>query len=396
MDKFESTNADFNASCSFRQYILNYSANLGEANHFTFKATPKRTGDVREIQVVSNKKYKKTITNFTEFSSIPLNKEVNKIEVRVVGTDGSSLTYKFELHRKKKANPNFYTVSSEANTVTKLTPEGKMVVDVFPKSPMEENVVLDLHFGTGWVLELNGNKYEVATPVVLPIQNLPWKGVFVHITDGDTIPVVIDNGFMPDEDPSVFPWYSSSSSSASSSSSSIEGGSSGVSSSSSSGTVLNQDMSDNVPDEIRNLTQAHLFAVNNVSISDFVSVRGDVFTDGNFDIGVSSVVDGDVYSKGNILLRNRAEVGNVFYGGTFESLDGAKYLSKTQWVSQSTPVIPTYTVAPGESDVLVNNNSVQSLVASSYKDFTARTDAVVNFAPGDYHFKNFHTDSRVK
>ena len=396
LDKFESTNADFNASCSFRQYILNYSANLGEANHFVFKATPKRTGDVREIQVVSNKKYKKTITNFTEFSSIPLNKEVNKIEVRVVGTDGSSLTYKFELHRKKKANPNFYTVSSEANTVTTLTPEGEMVVDVFPKSPMEENVVLDLHFGTGWVLELNGNKYEVATPVVLPIQNLPWKGVFVHITDGDTIPVVIDNGFMPDEDPSVFSWYSSSSSSASSSSSSIEGGSSGVSSSSSSGTVLNQDMSDNVPDEIRNLTQAHLFAVNNVSISDFVSVRGDVFTDGNFDIGVSSVVDGDVYSKGNILLRNRAEVGNVFYGGTFESLDGAKYLSKTQWVSQSTPVIPTYTVAPGESDVLVNNNSVQSLVASSYKDFTARTDAVVNFAPGDYHFKNFYTDSRVK
>ena len=111
---------------------------------------------------------------------------------------------------------------------------------------------------------------------------------------------------------------------------------------------------------------------------------------------MSSVVDGDVYSKGNILLRNHAEVGNVFYGGTFESLDGAKYLSKTHGVPQSAPVIPTYTVAPGESDVLVNNNSVQSLVASSYKDFTARTDAVVNFAPGDYHFKNFYTDSRVK
>lgn len=391
LDKFESTNAGFNASCSFRQYILNYSANLVNEDNFVFRATPKRTDHVQEIQVVSGEKYKKIITNFTEYSSIPLSKSTNKIEIRVVGKDGSSLTYKFELYRTYKPNPNFYTVSLEANIVTTLTPEGGMVVEVFPKSPTDENVVVDVHFGTGWIFILNGKTYEVATPVELPINNLPWQGVFIHKNDGDTIPVVIDGGPSPDDDPSAFPWYSSSSSS-----SSIEGGSLGVSSSSSSGTVLNQDMSDNVPDEIRNLTQTHLFAESNVIISDFVSIKGDVYTNGNFDMGVSSVVDGDVYSKGNVLLRNHAEVGNVFYGGTFEALDGAKYLFKTQWVSQGAPVIPTYTIAPGESDVLVNNNSSQSLTANSYRDFTARTDAVVEFAPGDYYFKNFYTDSRVK
>jgi hypothetical protein len=113
-------------------------------------------------------------------------------------------------------------------------------------------------------------------------------------------------------------------------------------------------------------------------------------------MGVSSVVDGNIYAKGNVLLRNRAEVGDVFYGGSFEAFDGARYLFKTQWLSQGTTVIPTYTIALGESDVLVNNNSSQSLTANSYRDFTARTDAVVEFAPGDYYFKNFYTDSRVK
>lgn len=390
LDKFETSDADFNAVCSFRQYILHYVANLGEVDNFIFKATPKTPNHVREIQILSNGKYLKRYTNFADAISIPLVKGLNKLEIRLVGIDESSLSYEFDLYRKYDLNPNFYTVGLTANTTTTFIPDSGMVVDVFPTSSTEDgNVVLDVHFETGWVLILNDDEYKVASPIEFSMDNLPMNGVFIHVIDSTRIPIVFENGLLPIDDPSVFSWYPSSSSS------SIGDEPSSSGSSSSSTSVINEDMSTNVPIEIRNLTSAHLFAVEGMAIADNVSVRGHVFSDGDFEIGVSSSVYGDVYSRNNVVLRNHSVVGNVYYGNNFESLDGARYESKTHWVPQNNQLIPTYTFASGELNILVNECSTQNIFSGSYKDFTARTGAVVEFAAGDYYFKNFYTDSRV-
>ena len=155
-------------------------------------------------------------------------------------------------------------------------------------------------------------------------------------------------------------------------------------------------MSRNVPDEIRNLTEAHLFTSREMNVADRVRVKGDVFSGKDVDIGVDAIVDGDVYSNKNVKLRNRAKVKNVYYGVNYELQDGATYVSSTHLSSSSVPVIPTFNFASGNNNVLVESSQSYSMVAGVYGDFTARSDKNITFAAGEYYFRNFYTDSRVK
>ena len=393
LSNFESTDADFNSSCSFRQYILHYIANLGVVDNFAFKATPSAIGKVKELLVVINGNNPITVTDFSKFTLVPLNKGLNKLEVRVVGHDGSTLSYDFDLYRKILPDPNFYTVGLMASTVAQIDSEGKMVIDVVPKNVTEKGtVVLDIHFTTGWVLvlEINGvkKKFDVATTIELPIDQLPISGEFVYEKDNTVVPVIIINRKEVITDPTIVPWYEMSSSSGNENSSS--------SYSSSSESILNVDMSINVPDEIRNLTVSRLFASYDMDLADNVSVKGDVLAGRNFIIGVTSVVEGNVYSGQDVLLRNRADVGNIYYVNNFEVQDGATYKSRTQWSRPRIPVIPTFTFDIGNSDVLVNPGASRSVVAGLYGDFIARAGTTVNFSAGDYYFRDFYTDSQAK
>ena len=399
LSEVTSADVNFNKTCAFRPYILHYIANLDNVENFVFNVKLSKPSDVKEILVATKENVKFTVTDFNQPISVPLEKGENKLEIRVVGNDGSTLSYKFDLYRYYPENLNFYTVGLMANVQTGINVNGTMVIGVEPKVTQKNGTVkLDVHFEAGWtlVLVVNGEKreYDVASTVEIPVDALPLTGGYIYNKDGTIIPVEIHNTTIPIDTPEIYPWYLSSSSSGgnigSSSSSDVN-----QSQSSSSSSVLNQDMSVIVPDEIRNLTTAHLFASYEMNVADRVHVKGDVFSGNDFAIGVDASVDGNVYSSKSVTLRNRAHVKNVYYGVNFNVQDGATYESSTLLTSINVPVIPTYNFGYGESGILVESPQSSSLVAGSYKDFTARSGTNISFAAGDYYFRNFYTDSRV-
>ena len=430
LDKFETSDADFNKTCSFRQYILHYVANLGEVDNFVFKVTPRDASQIKEMQIIRNKKYLSTITNFANSVYIPLEKGLNKLELRLVGHNGKTLSYRFDLYRYFKPTPNFYTVDYMTTSAVKLGLNGEVVVDISPNATTENGTVLvDFHFEAGWELILNdGRKFQVSSTVELPVDKLPMLGIFWNEISGDEIPVVINNVEKPSDNPEDYPWYVSSSSgsgsedessssssgpeenSSSSSSGPDESGSSsssgpGDGSSSSDGgggdggsssSVLNEDLSGNVPDEIRNLTTSHVFASGQMIVADNVVIRGSAQAGGSIDVGASALVEGDVYSGGNVTLRNNSNVADVYYGISFDAQNGAQYGIVTHLQSVSVQPIPTFSMVPGNADVLVEQPQTRYLMSGSYGNFTARTNTTVNFAAGDYYFRDFYTDSRVQ
>ena len=392
-----STDENFNKTCAFRPYILHYIANLDNVENFVFNVKLNKPSDVKEILVATKENVKITVTNFNQPISVPLEKGENKLEIRVVGKDGSTLSYSFDLYRYYPENLNFYTVGHMANVQTGFTSNGTMIIGVEPKAIKENGIVeLDVHFEAGWtfVLVINGEKveYDVASTIKIPVEALPLTGGYIYNKNGSIIPVEFRNIMIPIENPEYYPWYLSSSSNVngSSSSSSSDANQNQRSSSSS---VLNKDFSDNVPVEIRNLTTARLFASQEMNVADNVLVKGDVFSGNNVAVGADALIDGDVYSTRGVILRNRAYVKNVYYGVNFYVLDGAFFESSTQLPSFNVPVIPTYNFTSGERDVLVDVST--SMVAGTYRDFTVKTGENVSFAAGDYYFRNFYTDSHV-
>ena len=394
-----SADVNFNKTCAFRPYILHYIANLDNVDEFIFNVRLSNPSDVKEIIIASTTNTEMSVTDFSQPITVPLKKGENKLEVRVVGNDGSTLSYRFDLYRYYPENPNFYTVGLMANVQTGMNVNGTMVIGVEPKVTQKNGTVkLDVHFEAGWtlVLVINGEKreYDVASTVEIPVDALPMTGGYIYNKEGSIIPVEIHNITIPADDTETYLWYlSSSSGSYTGSSSSSDEKYNGNSSSSS---VLNQDMSTFVPDEIRNLTTSHLFASREMNIADRVQVKGDVFSGNDLDIGVDALVDGDVYSGKSVKLRNGAHVKNVHYGMNFNIQDGATFESSTFLTSVNVPVIPTYNFGYGESKILVESPQSLSVVAGSYKDFTAKLGTNVSFAAGDYYFRNFYTDSGVK
>lgn len=388
LDKFETSDVNFNESCAFRQYILKYVANLNDVDNFIFKATPRNVGAIKEMQIVSNKKYLTETRRFSNPISIPLEKGLNEIELRLVGYNGNTLSYRFDLYRKFIPSPNFYTVGLMANTVVGLSPNGTVVVDVVPKSITKEKMVtLDLHFTAGWVLilEINGkrNEYDVSSTVEIPIDELPLHGELRNVKNGETVPVIIRNPDLPIDNPEILPWYSSSS----------EGAEPEEESSSS---VSKNDMSENVPNEIRNLTEARLFTYGQMDLADNVVVNGTLFAGGNVNVGVSASVSGDVFSNENVTLRNRCNVGKVYYGNRLEVQDGAHYIASTQLPSAVVPPIPSFEIVAGSTNIIVEPQQARSLLGGKYGDFIARANTVVDFAAGDYYFRDFYTDSNAR
>ena len=159
---------------------------------------------------------------------------------------------------------------------------------------------------------------------------------------------------------------------------------------------MNTDLSSNVPNEIRNLSRARLYATGEMNIADNVSVKGQLFAGGNMNIGVTTSVTGDVYSAKSVMLRNRCNVGNVYYVSRLDVQDGAKYKKATRQSSMSVRAIPTFSVVVGSNSVLVEPQQSRSMVSGRYKNFTARANTTINFSAGDYYFRDFYTDSNVK
>lgn len=460
LSSFETQNVNFNKSCAFRQYILNYEANLDDGDVFRFKITPKTPSDVKEVQITAetssaDKEMKKTsyrrflmsISDYSKGIEVPLEKGLNVVNVKLVGHDESFVAYNFNLYRYFESGPEVFTVNNSSQTYVGegYDPSGTdskiVVVDVVPKAyTSDEKIVFDVHFKMGWVLELKiegkTEKFTVSSTIEIPINQLPLTDGFIYNEKGDTIPVIIKNPNEPPYIPEIVPWIEMSSSSSainpwSKSSSSINSGtnssssvnpwitssssinsgtnisssanpwaissssvSSGSSHSSSSG--LNTRISTNVPDEIRNLTTALIFASSDVYVADGVAINGDIFAGKNVNIGVTASVNNNLYAGNSITLRNRANVNDVYYVSSIELQDGAKYATATKMNHISVPVLPQYSFSVGNADVLVESNRSLSLSSGKYRSFTARTGVTVNFNSGDYYFSSFYTDSDVK
>lgn len=387
----------FNRTCAFRPYILHYIANFNNEDNFVFNVKLSKPSDVREILIASKKNIKQSITDFSKSISIPLEQGENSLEIRVVGNDGSTLSYKFDLYRYFYENPNIYTVGLMANVQTGFSENGSLIIGIEPKETKTNGFVeFDIHFEAGWtlVLDINGEKkeYIVASSIEIPVDALPIGG-YLYNKDGRIVPVEVQNASIPIDNPEIYPWAISSSSGNGNNGSSSSDMNQNQNSSSSS--VLNCDMSDNVPDDIRNITTARIFTSNEMNIADRVVIKGDVFSGTQLSIGVETSVDGDVYSATKVNLRNRSNVKNVYYGVDFDVQNGASYESSTHLSSVVVPFISSFNFIYGEGDILIESSQSNSLSAGMYRDFSARTDAKVTFSAGDYYFRNFYTDSRV-
>lgn len=389
---------NFNRTCAFRPYILHYIANFNNEENFVFNVKLSKPSDVKEILIASKKNILQSVTDFSKSISVALEQGENSLEIRVVGIDGSTLSYKFDLYRYFYENPNVYTVGLMANIQTGFSENGALVVGVEPKvTKTNGSIEFDIHFEAGWtlVIDINGKKteYNVASTVQVPIDALPLTEGYLYNKDGRIVPVEIQNASIPIDNPEIYPWAISSSSGNGNNGSSSSDMNQNQNSSSSS--VLNCDMSDNVPDDIRNITTARIFTSNEMNIADRVVIKGDVFSGTQLSIGVETSVDGDAYSATKVNLRNRSNVKNVYYGVDFDVQNGASYESSTHLSSVVVPLISSFNFIYGEGDILIESSQSNSLSAGMYRDFSARTDAKVTFSAGDYYFRNFYTDSRV-
>ena len=430
LDGFETRDVNFNKFCSFRQYMLHYEANLDDVENFVFKATPKTASHVKQMKISMNGVPLTTISDYTKWVTVPLQVGVNKMEITLIGNDESSLSYKFDLTRHPEPEVGLYIVGEKGNTRINKISSDKILV-CFSTTNVRKELAFDIHFGTGWslVLSVNGirSEYNVASHIVLPTNQLPLSGYFYNKEANKYVFVEFHlNECNEIVDPSSSGTSASSGGSGTSASSggsgmSASSGGSGTSASSggsssgsgsnpasnssssrssssarSSSSVLNTDLSSNVPNEIRNLSRARFYATGEMNIADNVSVKGQLFAGGNMNIGVTTSVTGDVYSAKSVMLRNRCNVGNVYYVSRLDVQDGAKYKKATRQSSMSVRAIPTFSVTAGSNSVLVESQQYRSMVSGKYKNFTARSNTTINFSAGDYYFRDFYTDSNVK
>ncbi len=390
LSAFETNDLNFNASCAFRQYILNYKANVIEANEFSFKATPRTPTELKEIQLYNKNGLIKAYNNYSDFVSVPIAEGVNNIEVRIVGKDESILSYNLKLNRKKKPEPFYGIVSSMAVGITKIIDANTLEINIVPTviDPSINVITFDIHFESGWIFVFNDVEYVVPGTIEIPIDEFPANAKFIN-EDGEVVNVVltIPAKSDPSFDPTDLPWYVN-----------PTGGDDGEDDGEGDGEgddIPNSDISENVPKEIREITSAMIYATGNINIADRVSVAGDIFAGAYVNIGVTTSTTNNIYSGNSILLRNRANVNNVYYVNAFEIQDGATYKSATKLNVLNVPALPTYSVSYGSSDIIVEPQKSINMSAGLYKNFTARGETTVYFEAGDYYFKSFYTDSKV-
>ncbi|NLG38771.1 MAG: hypothetical protein GX545_02465 [Fibrobacter sp.] len=384
LSAFETNDLNFNASCAFRQYILNYKANVVEANEFSFKATPRTPTDLKEIQLYNKNGLIKAYNNYSDFVSVPIAEGVNNIEVRIVGKDESILSYNLKLNRKKRPNPFYGIVSSMAVGITKIIDANTLEINIVPTviDPSINVITFDIHFESGWIFVFDGVEHVVPGTIEIPIDKLPADAKFIN-EEGEVVNVILINPAKidPSFDPEELPWYVNP---IGDDEDDGEGDD-----------IPNPDISENVPKEIRGITSAMIYATGNINIADRVSVAGDVFAGAYVNIGVTTSTTNNIYSGNSILLRNRANVNNVYYVNVFEIQDGATYKSATKLNVLNVPPLPTYSVNYGSSEIIVEPQQSINMSAGSYKDFMARSETTVYFEAGDYYFKSFYTDSKV-
>lgn len=195
-----------NSECSFRQYILHHSVNVGTANTITVKPTLNTPSNVDHVDIYVNDKFvlSRTATSSTA-STINLSKEWNLIELRVVGTDGSDLSYFVNVHRKPNPDPGII-VSTKSNVIEGVKTDSNLVeIDVTPVVPPKDICVenpskcdttkMKVNVKGGWDI-LPYNSSSSGGPVIPNGSDIPFVGdtlveMIAVNSDSDTVLIKI-------------------------------------------------------------------------------------------------------------------------------------------------------------------------------------------------------------
>ncbi len=445
-----------NESCSFRQYILNYTLNVGYESTLSVKPTLRTPSDVDRIEIyVNDNIVQSRLPNSAAVSSIALGERLNRVELRVVGKDSSELSYYLNTYRKPRPNPVLW---GNGNS---LVMRGNMVgdtvkLDLTPIVPEKgdsakpsraDTTKVHIHVTGGWEIHvvdsLSGKDTVYHGGDTIPFVGPLPKDVFVVSPYSDTVIVdffvrrdtlslfrsssSVHSGSSSskgwkysysddDNDDDIYQIAFSSSSDVggfsssddiwSQSSSSCEGEACGsVSSSScdgetclfySSSSSSSELLSGNVPDEVRTLADARFYTVGSMRLGDFVSVQGSIFAGIGIEVGVESEVGDLIVSGGDVTLANRSHVSGIRLGGNLQVQGDAVYGDVVYTSNVSTTSMPVIPFATGSSDILVKVGQSLNAVPGVYKGFTARDSSVIHFAAGDYFFDSFWTDPHVE
>lgn len=447
-----------NESCAFRQYILNYTLNVGYESTLSIKPTLRTSSDVAYIDIYVNNEFVMTRNaSSTDASVINLATELNRIELRVVGKDSSDLSYFFNTYRKATVDPGFWVTGNSLVVKSYMTDTNVVAIDVTPLVPNEtdstkktnnpDTTKINVHVSGDreiHVIDSLSNKDTVlyaGDTIRIIGDSLPY--VFVVSPDSDT--VIVDFFVNPDT-MSLF-WSSSSVNPGSSSSTGWNyshseddndddiyqiafSSSSDVGSSSSSDNNLNQSssscdnnaclqesssscdgygclssssfssssgiLSDIVPADVRAIAHAKFHTSGNMRISNQVVVAGTLFAGNGVEIGVETNVNSEIVSGGNIMLANRANVSELRLKGNLHTQDGAVHGTVTRVSNVDNPTMPTFSFTTGSSDIIVERMRNENVSPGAYRNFTVRERSKIHFAAGDYYFDSFWIDPYVE
>ena len=287
-------------------------------------------------------------------ATIPLDEGMNTVRIRVVGQDGLSVSYTVRITRGKAPRPGLEVVGGDAGVIVlQQSPDTTAVVSLDTGSIRE----ICFQFNFGWTLFWKGVPYF--RNVCLPVDLRDSAGTTLVLADtlGDMSVVNVIPG---ENDPPV-----------------SGGGGSGPDSSF-------------IPSPFREVAGHVLFASGNVSLADRDTVFGSVAVSGA-EFGTDAVHSGSILVKDDMLLRNRATVGDVTIGGNVSLQDGASYASLRQ-ASVTLPGIPFVSFETGSGSVNVYSGDTLLLAPGKYGDIHAFANSALLLQPGDYYLSSLSVE----
>jgi len=369
---------------NFRQYILNYSVDVGNADVIKLQASPKTSSDVKTIEIFRKDSlisiWDVTTVTSAPLISIPVDEGKNTIRVFIVGTDNSELTYTVDVVRDFLPKPNFSLVSNTLLPNTVVPASGSGFPDSIQYTLLSSGEVPDsveIHFNYGWNLLWGDSLYT--QPGMIPMDSsIKVSGILVN-DKGDSIVVTISPASSSSVTLSDLPWYVNSSSSS--------GGSTSVDS-----TII----SETLPTDLSLLMYNTILVSGSVRISDQVKIQArNVKASVYVEVGATSSVYGTIFSGGNVFIRSNSWVDSIALKGTLETQAGASYGSLVQLSNFEAVDIPSYEVNYGTANSYIGNDQNISISAGFYGDFSLGSRSSVSFAPGDYYFASFSTEPDV-
>lgn len=152
-------------------------------------------------------------------------------------------------------------------------------------------------------------------------------------------------------------------------------------------------------DTIPPLNDYSLYSIEKMEFSDRVKINGlRIGSSAKIDMGVNDTINSDVYSGGNVVIKDRSTVwGKVIAAGVCTLGTGA-YVSGS--ISENTdlsfPVIPTRIVTTGSTNKIIAPYDSVNLTPGIYDTLRAGAYSKIRFIPGNYSFSTFDIQPEVR